>query len=156
MILIEGSDGVGKTTLAKLIQRTSHRAYVHYGPLPAWWRQQAFVHNALPFSVYDRYHWSTWAYAAVHAQPVMLSVRDCQHIDDELRVLTHGKYRSVLLYSSDEEFFESLPQDDMFDLCQVLLVNERFTEIAPYFDIIFDVSKHRPGQAAVEGLLGGL
>ena len=143
MLLIEGTDGLGKTTLAKKLQRELQSAYVHYGPLPEWWREPHYVTRCLNHAVYDRYHWSCWAYADVHPQPWRATVEICCGIDHALSLRNNGRYSSVLVYSSSKQWLKKniVPKDEMFNIKQILEVNDRYSTVMEHFDFVWDVAR---------------
>lgn len=138
LILVEGADGLGKTTLCKALQWKVHCAYVH-NKAPAQWKLEDFF-TVLPSAIYDRYHWSMWAYKEINKQPLDLSEDACGAIDARLRERLVGKYVTVCLYASDPDYFAQMPEDHLFDLKKVQSVNERYTSVLRNFDLIFDVS----------------
>jgi hypothetical protein len=139
MIIVEGPDGVGKTTLAKKLARHYKMPLVCFSPLPCWWTIGNY--SEWPeYAVYDRFHWSAWAYREVRPQPWDASIKACSAIDEGLRAKHHGNYQTILLYSSHEEWFDDLPEDDMFSRDAVKSVNERFQQVASKFDFTYDVT----------------
>lgn len=140
MILVEGPDGVGKTTLVKALARHFRAPSIHYGPLPEWWSQLDYVDSAPMFSIVDRYHWSALAYSIVHKQPWPTTVERCQEVDQSICKRTPF-YTKILLYSTTPDFFLGKPKDDMFDVDQIIKVNAVYHGLSEkYFDICWDVS----------------
>lgn len=150
LYLIEGSDGLGKTTLAKAIQWAERCAYVHHSP-PKEWGINDFL-TVLPNAVYDRFHWSMWAYKIVNRQPLDLSVDDCEAIDERLSILLDGDYFTVLLYSSDQAYFEKMPPDHMFSLAQIQEVNSCYMAVRQHFSLAIDVAAQ--GYPTAEQIIG--
>jgi hypothetical protein len=140
IIVIEGSDGVGKTTLAKSLQKSLKSAYVHYGPLPLWWRIWDYKDRLVRHAVYDRYHWSSYAYSSVYPQPIDVTPEDCVRIDSDIRRLLSGQYATVLVYCSEPNFFENRAKDDLFDVKQIKAVNERYALQRKHFDVAHDIA----------------
>lgn len=139
LILIEGSEGLGKTTLAKALQWKLRTAYVHHCP-PDNWQLESFK-TVLPNAVYDRFHWSMWAYKNARRQPLDLDILMCVAIDDWLKTSLNGQYKTVLLFASDPNYFDSKPEDHLFGVDVIKDVNERYKQIAPlYFDMVIDVA----------------
>ena len=138
LYLIEGSDGLGKTTLAKALQWKERCAYVHHAP-PNEWERKDFL-TVLQNAVYDRFHWSMWAYQLVRPQPLDLTISDCMAIDERLAIMLDGEYKTILLYSSDPAYFTKMPQDHLFSLEQIQDVNARYQSVAPHFGVAIDVA----------------
>lgn len=149
LYLIEGSDGLGKTTLAKAVQWAARCAYVHHCP-PREWNQSDFL-TVLNRAVYDRFHWSMWAYKYANDQPLDLDVEDCLAIDERLALMLDGDYFTVLLYSSDPGYFEKMPPDHMFSLAQIQAVNERYLSVKDHFSLAIDVATQ--GYASAEQVI---
>lgn len=141
LIIVEGSDNTGKTTLCKRLQRDMRSAYVHHGPLPEWWSIFQYLPTCLPHAVYDRFYWSSWAYQTVLPQPLHLTIEDCVSLDAVVK--QNFDYESVLLYSSDPSHFvrdEMLP-DPLLSIEDIMRVNERYAQVAHHFDHAIDISK---------------
>lgn len=138
LILIEGADGLGKTTLAKALQWKLRTAYVHHCP-PDHWQLSDFS-VVLPNAVYDRFHWSMWAYKNVRHQPLDLDILMCTAIDDRHKTTFNGAYKTVLLCASDPNYFDAMPEDHFFTAEAIKSVNERYLQVAPLFDMTIDVA----------------
>ncbi len=138
LVLIEGSDGLGKTTLAKALQWKMGCAYVHHAP-PKEWERDQFL-RVLDNAVYDRFHWSMWAYKNVRQQPLNLTLDHCRAIDERLAIQQDGDYFTVVLYSSDPAYFEKMPSDHLFSLEQIQSVNARYELAKEYFGAQIDVA----------------
>lgn len=134
MIIIEGSDGVGKTTLAKSLQLALKSAYVHYGPLPDWWTHWDYTTRCIKHAVYDRYHWSAAAYSLVVPQPWVrgsmdTTVKICMELDKELAFLSKEAYATVCLYRADDAWYDSQDfEDPLFTGDECKLVNRWYKE----------------------------
>lgn len=141
MIVIEGSDFTGKTTLAKDLQRQLNCAYVHYGPMPLWWTRYDYLTRHVKHAVYDRYHWSAAAYLNVAPQPWGATAEACQDIDKMLEQATRGQYATVCLYASQpEEWYPEDFEDPLFTRAQVIEVNNWFSRHSEMFTIDWDLS----------------
>lgn len=144
MIIIEGTDGVGKTTLARELQKQLRCAYVHYGLLPEWWCKEAYVSRLLEHSVYDRYHWSEAAYSEVVGRRPVVVANDCREIDRTIRrVIGKRAYTSVLLITRNSSYFDNRI-DSMYDMDVVRSVNNWFDEHEHDFDLVYDVTHRYP------------
>jgi hypothetical protein len=139
LYLIEGADGLGKTTLAKALQWKVRGAYVHHCPPDTWRREQFF--DVLPYTaVYDRFHWSMYAYGEVRKQPLDLDMDACAAIDQRLRERLIGDYTTVCLYASDPSYFDKMPYDHMFTKEAIKSVNDRYMAALQHFDYTIDVA----------------
>ena len=138
LYLIEGSDGLGKTTLAKALQWKLRTAYVHHAPPDNWTFNNFF--EVLPNAIYDRFHWSMYAYREVRKQPLELWSDDCAAIDYQLNKQLDGQYATICLYASDPGYFDGRPDDHMFTAEAIKSVNERYIKVLQYFDMTIDVA----------------
>lgn len=136
LILIEGADGLGKTTLAKALQWELRTAYVHHSP-PKTWHFDDFL-TVLPNAVYDRFHWSMWAYKNANRPVLDLTIEDCTVLDNVLR--SKVNYKTVLLCASDPNYFDAMPEDHFLGKEAIKDVNERYKQVAPLFDMTIDVA----------------
>lgn len=139
LYLIEGSDGVGKTTLAKALQWKVRGGYVHHTP-PEIWKLENFFDVLSYTAVYDRFHWSMWAYKEVNKQALDLSMDDCVAIDAQLLDRLIGDYATVCLYASDPRYFDKMPGDHFFTKEAIKSVNERYMSALQHFDVTIDVA----------------
>lgn len=146
MIIIEGPDGVGKSTLAKALQRQLKTSYVHFGPLPDWWKYHDYLTRAMTHAVYDRYHWSCYAYAGVAPQPLEMTPQFCRELDLALRIRAKQDYATILIISGSGDFYKKNSQRDdaYFTHKQIVSVNKKFLEVPNYFDIVWDVDTGWP------------
>lgn len=135
MILIEGPDKVGKTTLARKLARFFKCPCVAYGPMPTWWNELDYCLRLMTFAVYDRYHWSSFAYREVSPQPWPVTLEACVEIDKALKSRCSNAYTKILIVSENPSFFDDKP-DDMFSTEQVKQVNQNFLDIRSQFDLV--------------------
>lgn len=153
MIIVEGPDLVGKTTLAKYLESaianemgTGH-VYQHLSKLPAGFD---FISGHLALvnerSVWDRFHMSELVYSQALRGGISMHLEEYAFMDCAVRM---SKGLVVLLTGSEELIRERHSQrdDHMFTLEQILQVNEIYIEIAdglhdynPHWDIHYHVS----------------
>lgn len=132
MIIIEGTDGVGKTTLAKkLITYRSNKlrmppVYRHLGFLPGNWDYYYdYVNRMDHHIVQDRFFLSEWVYGRVIRGGTPLSKEKIRDLFSDL-INVGGLTVIVTAESSLLEMRWKDHVDDKFDLSQVLAVNEEF------------------------------
>lgn len=92
MLIVEGSDGVGKTTfchkLLKKLQREGPWIYAHLNKPPSFWMHPAsYFPRMSSFIVQDRFHMSDLAYRHARLDPQLLSPFAYSLVDARLRQL---------------------------------------------------------------------
>lgn len=133
MLIIEGSDLVGKSTLCQnLVKRLadSGHTYSHLSRLPdAFHRYWSYVDRAARFVVQDRFHMSEIVYAEARGDGTSLSPEKYRLVDGFLRGL--GAYTIVISCSDDllVERYKTRAQEEMYKLELVLNVNSFFRHI---------------------------
>lgn len=142
MLVIEGPDNVGKTTLARSICERMNGTYSHMTRpgLDFDWNDDYRVmledKRFQPFPIFDRFHFGAIAY---HKNSMPLErlhiINGRIHAMGGLVVLIHASnldaYRNALTYSGKEEMF---PVDDLVDAAT------RFNSLTHYADICIDVT----------------
>lgn len=143
MLIIEGADLVGKTTLAhKLVKELDGHVYKHFSRLPEsfdyFW---GYVENAVTHSVQDRFHMSEVPYALCRGEEPR--VRNYEMLSAYLRC--HCCAFTVVLYAEDRLIEERyVAEREMYDLSQVLSANRWFYDVdAGKFDMRFHYRKDR-------------
>lgn len=138
MILIEGPDLTGKTTLAKtIVSRLNElgwpHLYSHLSKPPDCWREdplRCYRQLLRPHVVQDRMHLSGCAYRYADGGPTHLSVSEFGQIDREL----HNYGGHVLLITADEPIIRMRHANhrarEMYDVDVVLKANEWFLKYA--------------------------
>lgn len=134
MLIIEGPDNVGKTTLAKeLLRRLWEEkrpyTYAHMGLLPPSWDfSWDYVSRMSRFIVQDRFHLGETVYGPLLCGRNRIDKDTMRWIDGYLRL----KGALVVIVSSTATRIESNwdPLREAFTLDQVLRVNHRYQEIA--------------------------
>lgn len=92
MLIIEGTDGVGKTTLAKrLVQELQKRGpwvYTHFTKLPDCWRfPDDYVPHIIRHVVRDRFHMSDVAYRYARGEAQRFTEHTYLCIDARVRLV---------------------------------------------------------------------
>lgn len=138
MLIIEGADLVGKTTLAKALCAKLNElgwphVYQHLSRLPAPWQRDA-VRNydrlCSPYSVRDRFHYSEPVYASARGDDPMISPGDFEVVNNIVRSVAGY----VIIVTATEELiaerYARRAAQEMYDLHKILRVNEDFRHAA--------------------------
>jgi len=148
MILIEGPDMVGKTTLAKeLAVELDTHVYQHLSKPPASFHPTiGYIDLASRYSVRDRFHISQAVYARVTGRDTSFTPEANLLVGAHLRML--GVF-TVILTCDDcqlEKRFAKLEDRELYDLETILKANNTFKEIGRkngrHMDFNFDVDLH--------------
>lgn len=92
MLILEGPDLVGKTTLAKKLVAAAHKAfmpasYTHFSRLPDCWKfPSSYRHYITCYGVCDRFHMSEIAYSEARGDARKLNVEGYRLIDTWCRL----------------------------------------------------------------------
>lgn len=129
MLIIEGPDGVGKTTLArKLLVGLPTHVYAHFTRLPSgfdyYW---GYRERASRSVVQDRFHMSEVAYAVARGEPSRLDAETYRLVDGHLRGL--GAV-TVLLTAGPDLVRSRWDDGQMYDLGRTLAAAEVYEVIA--------------------------
>lgn len=156
MLIIEGSDCVGKTTLCKrLIEELNAQGFPvipqHFGKLEnSWdfyWDYLKFVNNRV---IMDRFIMSEVVYGDVIRYGVRIKPEWYRMIDAHVRL--HGGVTVVVTMNSDmlkRKLEQDAARGQMFSREQIIAVNEgfrqlvqrsKYQEYAPDFDVQYEVS----------------
>lgn len=129
MIIIEGADLVGKTTLCHKLLETEYcqkngMVYSHLSRLPPGWRNPgSYLARACSNTVQDRFHLSEPVYAAVRGEETRLTPERYRLVDAWLRLM--GAITVVVV--TDDKILESRWREgEMYDLAQVKKANALF------------------------------
>jgi GTPase SAR1 family protein len=145
MIIIEGPDGVGKTTLAKkLLGHLMSHVYAHFTRLPPgfdyYW---GYVDRMSRYVVQDRFHMSEVAYAEARGDDLRVDPETYRLLDGRLRLL--GAY-TVLVTATEDLVRERWDPTQMYDVERTLSACRVFNRIASdnrhdikYRGYLFDV-----------------
>lgn len=141
MLIIEGSDLVGKTTLCNTILKHdafSRYIYAHFTKLPHRFdRLWGYVDRMSRFIVQDRFHVSEPVYAEVRGEVTELTRERYRVVDAYLRLM--GGY--IVVVTADEDLIRSRWRDgEMYSIDKVLKANRLFIEVA--CEPCFYVDKH--------------
>jgi hypothetical protein len=136
MLIVEGADLVGKTTLAKrLVERLNElgwpHVYRHAVRPPASWRRDpvcAYEAQACPWAVQDRYHLSELAYRSVDGGEPCLREDEAELLEAQM------PYATVLVVVAAPALIEArYPANagrELYTLEQVLAANDWFRRLA--------------------------
>ena len=152
MLIVEGPDGVGKTTLCrKLLESLPTHIYAHFSRLPAgfdyYW---GYVERASRYIVQDRFHLSEVAYARARGDSSRLDTESYQILDGHLRLL--GAY-TILVTATQDLLASRWGPDQMYSLEKTLAAGRAFDQvheehainrIVPDIDFRVRCTVHRP------------
>jgi hypothetical protein len=140
MLIIEGPDGVGKTTFAhKCVKYAAGNAwqipavYSHFSRLPETWD---YYHSYLPYmnkhSVMDRFHMSEVTYGHACRGNSRVDQSRCRLLDAQLDLL--GSY-TVILYAVTDPDMRDLytiaadGRHEMFSMEKIVAVNQMYRDV---------------------------
>lgn len=129
MLIIEGTDAVGKTVLAKkFVEELPDHVYRHLSRLTdSFDRFWGYVEHASSFAVQDRYHMSEIAYTFARAEQQVMPSLYYSWVDGFLRF----KPAYTVVITADETVirrrYEKL--DQMYDVETVIRANTAFKRI---------------------------
>lgn len=135
MLIIDGTDLVGKTTLQqKLVScLASYGPWIsaHFTRLPVGWKHPvSYFPRMSRYIVQDRFHMSELAYAFACGRETDLTAFGYNQVDAKLRQL--GGFTVVI--TASDEFLESQwaphNRDEMYDLTTIKRANEAFGKLA--------------------------
>lgn len=132
MLIIEGPDGVGKTTLAKLlVEVLSTRApytYEHLSRLPKTWVSPwSYIDRMHRYCVKDRFHMSEIAYAYARGDSPILTPLGYAMVDGYARLF--GAF-TIVITASNEHLIDNFGkkfESEMYNLHIVKRANDWFT-----------------------------
>lgn len=143
MLIIEGPDLVGKTTLCKEVVTELNRlgwphSYRHFGRMPSCWEEdpvRLYRLSMSPYTVQDRFHMSEVVYAIVEgpSRKPHLGPSSFEMVDRELR--NHWEGYSVVVTADPQllrDRYEELVgngREEDYDIDGVLRANELYREI---------------------------
>lgn len=172
MLIIEGADLVGKTTLAKALLKRAElddRGYIygHMGVLPSGFSAEQYIDLAQPWLVQDRFHMSQIVYRFIENQPDHFLTPDVYRmIDGALRMF--GTF-TIIMTASLELLAQRYEErgDGLYNLTNINLANACFRDLATHhpfglscYKVDVDVHVHsqsshlEPTPEIVDSILG--
>lgn len=128
IIIIDGCDLVGKTTLAKKLEAKTGLVYQHLSRLPdAFDRYWGYLDRMGDGRVvYDRFHMSEVAYARMRGDETPLTPERYRLVDAQLRL----RGCVTVVVTAEESLIRARwGRDEMYDLEQVVAVNRIFCDL---------------------------
>lgn len=156
MLIVEGSDRVGKSTFVKALTehpvlRAAGYISAHFGRLPNgfdhYW---GYIDRASRYIVQDRFHMSEIVYADARGENPMISVDQYWMLDGVLRQL--GVF-TVVITAEPVLIEERWTPTEMYKLGTIQVANKSFERIItqrwygeyrPEFDYHIHCTRHRP------------
>lgn len=128
MLIVEGTDGVGKTTLCKkLLTKLHTHIYAHFTRLPPgfdyFW---GYVERMSRHVVQDRFHMSEVAYAVARGEPPHIDPDQYALVDARLRLI--GGF-TVVVTAEPSLVKERWRADQMYNLGATLEAGRMFIDI---------------------------
>lgn len=138
MIIVEGADKVGKTTLVKAIVHELNslgwpHIPMHLGKIPDCWRHDPVSAHARlmqPYVVWDRLYMSEPIYSSIELGRHSVLTSSCVNLLDHTARMYCGH---VIVLSADEAVLRSRLEccpDEMHKVEQVLMANRAFDVVA--------------------------
>lgn len=161
MIIIEGADAVGKTTLAKRICQELDLRYAHYGLLPKTWDYLTdYVPSIADRVVLDRFMLSELVYSRVLNREHKLESATYR----QLMSLARWRFAAQqVVVTADERVIRARYDSarEAFPIDRVLEANAIFTELVSDPKALIDVHVHVTrvdglGESAISALIGHL
>jgi thymidylate kinase len=143
MLIVEGCDGVGKTTICKaLLKQLPTHIYAHFTRLPIGFNPYwGYVERMSMNIVQDRFHMSEPAYARARGEVAIINSWMYNLIDARLRLL--GGF-TILVTADDDLIRERWHKDQMFSLEKTLSANAVYNAMAKgeYLPYKVDIDYH--------------
>lgn len=161
MIIIEGADLTGKTTLQKLLVAELRRIKLTYASchLGRMCDEDNQCEQYLDFistrQVWDRFHMSEVVYRAEDQRPTLVNPNSYREVDEWLE---HEGCMTIIMTASTSELNRrfALRGDQYYDLAQIHVLNSNYERIVRdqglecrnvWFDINYDVCFHATNMA---------
>ena len=142
MLIIEGADCVGKTTLARKMAGELKLLYQHLGPMPEGWEETDYIRLGCQKVVYDRFHVSDVVYSKV------LNRAPCIENPRFLHAALQVRFAAFTVIIAAEPELISLrfrEADQMYNEETVLKCNELFAKCAAHYaDYVIRTSVTNP------------
>jgi thymidylate kinase len=133
MLIIEGTDQLGKTTLCKkLLKDLSNHIFASFTRLPARFNYLTdYMHRASVRVVQDRFHMSEIAYAYARGESsTMLTPERYRLVDAYLRL--NACSFTVILYTSHDLSERWEDREEMYSVSVAARANDAFKQIAQH------------------------
>lgn len=146
MIIVEGTDLVGKTTLCEALIKMLNAAdyphvYQHLSKLPVSFdRVKGYLPLCNKDMVYDRFHLSRQAYGRACQNQEVLSHAEQWWLEGYMRM--HCSF-TVLVVATDEfitQQYTSKDRDEMYNLNDILAVNHEYHDLKSHADVVIHAS----------------
>lgn len=135
MLIVEGTDGIGKTTLCQrlLCELQESRPYVyrHLSKLPVCWKWPgSYWEHIARHVVQDRFHMSEIVYRIVRNEQQRLTPEMYRLLDARLRLV--GAFTVVIVASKDVIAREHEKRDNIHTLEQHYVADHKYRDIINY------------------------
>lgn len=117
----------------------------HFGRLPTGWEYPgSYIQRVCRTDLFDRFHVSELVYRAMDGRPTGLTPQNYKHVDAFIAL--HGGLIVCLCPPSEviEERYNRLRREEMYDLRQILKVNDLFRSLCFNRELITDFGVFRP------------
>jgi len=140
MIILEGADLVGKSTLAAKLCHKLSKPYEHLGPLPpdfhTYWSYMLLMKNE---PVMDRFHWSEWAYSYARQDETRQSIYEKKLVEAALHEL--GAV-SVLVRTNWDNIRARYDDKEMYDIPTIQRAYAWFEMHQSEFDVVINAQPY--------------
>lgn len=140
MLILEGTDLVGKTTLAHKLAKQLKMIYQHIGPLPDTWTCRHYLELGMIDSVRDRYHLSALAYRGLSWQPEIAAPR----ILDAALVMRHCAFKVIIVAENAEILKPRWRNEELFTMDQIMKVNQIYKNMSVFADHRIVLTETKP------------
>lgn len=140
MLIVEGSDCVGKTTfchkLVKALREHGPWMYRHFDPPPSLWKfPQSYFEHMSQHIVQDRFHMSEIVYSKILSRSTRLTDNAYRLIDAQHRQLGGV---TVILTSDEKVIRDNYSIEELYALKTALEANQLFHTYAQYSNMDCD------------------
>ena len=147
MLIIEGPDCVGKTTLAQALAQSilaiSERtvAHTHLGPEGKTWPMAEYIKNMRPWTVQDRYNLSEWVYGRQYRGRSNISWEEIRNINRAI-----SGYGGIIIFVTAPcgvygrllDLHHS--RGELYDQIGLVETNDRFRQVARQVSLEHDIA----------------
>jgi hypothetical protein len=133
MIILEGSDGTGKTTAAHKLVGITGWKYEHMGVPPESWDYfYDYLDLVKPCTIYDRFHLGGLVYGN------LLGLHPTKYNETIVKRLCHNlhwrKCRTAIIYASDSDWFKehlvTNAKEELYKIEKILDANRIYKALA--------------------------